>query len=211
MKKIVSFLYSILRKIWKRKKPLKNQPFHRIYRYKGPSPVAPPSLKQKKQIEKFKMTTKLLKPMFEFLPVTYRNVSGRATARSKAFSYNIRNAIKGEFPNLTIDHEAVKVSKGNLYNSSSSTAYVSERKIHFNGKNLQINNANDDDIAVLIAYCPERQKCVYNLTGPKREEEKAVLDVKQFKNQEVHTYLSFVSANGNLVADSKYTGRFIIK
>jgi len=169
------------------------------------------SIKQREQAAKFKLTMQLIKPMFEFLPVTYRNVSGRTIPRNKAFSYNFRNAIKGEYPKLSIDHEAVKVSKGTLYNCSTSAAYVSDRIIHFSWTNLQINNANDDDIAVLVAYCPARQKCIYNVTGPKRSEENAILDVSAFKSHVVHTYLSFISANGNKVADSKYTGRFTIK
>jgi hypothetical protein len=217
MKKILILLN--LMRVWdrikrKRSRPSRKaypSPLRKVYRLvESPRQRKPPSIKQQAQSAKFKMTAQLLKPMSEFLPVSYRNASGRSAPRHKAFSYNIRHAIKGEFPNLSIDYEAVKVSKGNLYNSSSSVAYVSGRKIHFNWSNLQINNANDNDIAVLVAYCPAKQKCIYTTTGPRRSEENAVLDVKQFKNHIVHAYLSFVSANGNMVADSKYTGRFTI-
>lgn len=211
MKKIISILLSILSNIWKRRIPKTDFSPRLFFRAKGSKKVKEKSIKQLEQQEKFTMTMKLLKPMFEFLPVTYRNVSGRTTPRNKAFAYNIRNAIKGEFPNLSIDHEAVRVSRGNLYNCSSSIAYVSGRKIHFSWKNLIINNAREDDIAILVAYCPTTQKCIYTTTGPRRHEEKAVLDVKQFKGHVVHAYLSFVSASGNLVSDSKYTGRFIVK
>jgi hypothetical protein len=211
MKKILTMILLILGKVRELIKRKRTRPSRKVYRFvEEPKKRKQPSLKQLEQVAKFKMTMQLLKPMFEFLPVTYRNVSGRTTARNKAFSYNIRHAIKGDFPNLSIDHEAVRVSKGNLYNSSSSIAYVSKQKIHFSWNNLQINNAKDDDIAVLVAYCPARKKCIYTTTGPRRDEEKAVLDVKQFKSHIVHAYLSFVSANGNLVADSKYSGRFTI-
>ena len=169
------------------------------------------TVKQLEQQLKLKMTVQLLKPMYEFLPVTYRNVPGKTFARNKAFAYNIRHAIKGEYPNLKIDHEAVKVSRGNLYNSTSTDSYFSGGKIHFRWRNLPINNAMDDDVAVLVAYCPARQECVYTTCGPKRSEENAVLDVQQFDKNIVHAYLSFISANGNLVADSKYMGRFTIK
>jgi len=215
MKKIIPIIISILKKVWERIKPKRSGASMRKARLRRiveePKDRKSRSIKQMEQCAKFRLTTQLIKPMYEFLPVTYRNVSGRSTPRNKAFSYNIRNAIKGQFPKLSIDHEAVKVSKGTLYNSSTSTAYISDLKIHFCWSNLQINNAKDDDVAVMIAYCPARQKCIYNTTGPKRSEEYAILDVSPFKNHVVHTYLSFVSANGNKVADSKYMGRFTIK
>jgi hypothetical protein len=211
MKKILSLILFILGKLWKRKRHKKYQLAKRIFKIvEEPKPKKKPTLKQLEWNTKFKMSIQLLKPMFEFLPLTYRNAPGGKTARNKAFAYNIRNAIKGEYPDLKIDHEAVRISKGNLFNSTSADSYVSEGKLHFTWKNLQINNAKDDDVAVLVAYCPARQKCIYTTTGPRRSEEKAVLDVQQFKRNIVHTYLSFISANGNLVADSRYTGRFTI-
>ena len=76
---------------------------------------------------------------------------------------------------------------------------------------MEINNARPDDVAVLVASCPARDKCIYTTAGPRRHEEKAVLDVKEFKRHTVHVYLSFITANGNMVSDSKYTGRFTIK
>jgi hypothetical protein len=211
MKKILLFIFSILGKIQVPIRPKKYQPLKIPYHIvKVTKQKKKPSIKQLEWMLRMKMSMQLLKPMFEFLPVTFRNAPGKMIPRNKALSYNIRNAIKGEYPNLKIDHEAVKVSRGNLFNSTSADTYASEGKIHFNWKNLQINNAKDDDVAVLVAYCPARQKCIYTTTGPRRSEERGVLDVQQFKSNIVHAYLSFISASGNLVADSRYTGRFTI-
>jgi hypothetical protein len=159
---------------------------------------------------KFNLASQVTKPMLRFLPITYGNVFGKMAPRDKAFSYNFKNAIIGNYPNCKIDFDAVKVSRGKLVNSHTADSYCSEGNIHFNWTNLKVNNASDNDISVLVSFCPVKKKCIYNVNGPLRKEEKAKLDVGEFKGHVVHTYLSFMSANGLMNSDSKYTGRHII-
>lgn len=162
------------------------------------------------QQQKFSLISRLITPMLQFLPLTYAHVFGSMDPGDKAFAYNIRNAITGNYPKCRIDFDAVKVSRGQLYNSHTADSYCNSGKIHFNWRNLKINNASDKDISVLVAYCPTKKKCIYNLNGPLRMEEKGNLDVSEFKGHVVHSYLSFISANGLMNSDSKYTGRHII-
>jgi hypothetical protein len=169
-----------------------------------------PSAAQKLQMIKFRMITELLSPMLQFLPVSYGTLHNSKAARGKAFSYHLKNAIEGELPYLKINYEAVRVSKGALYNSHTADAYASSGKIHYTWGNVIINNVAENDISMLVVYCPVLKKCVYETKGPTRKEGKAVIDVSKFKGRVVHTYLSFISADGKLVSDSKYTGRFSI-
>jgi hypothetical protein len=97
-----------------------------------------------------------------------------------------------------------------LVNSHTAGSYHSAGKIHFTWQNLKINNASADDISILVAYCPVKEKCVYNMNGPLRKDENANLDVSEFKGHVVHAYLSFMSADGLMNSDSKYTGRFSV-
>lgn len=166
--------------------------------------------RQLEQQLKFSLASQIVKPMLRFLPVTYAHVFGSMAPCDKAFSYNLKNAIIGNYPNCTIDFGAVKVSRGQLYNSHTADAYTSSESIHFSWRNLKVNNASDNDISMLVAFCPAKKKCVYDMNGPLRSEEKAKLDVSEFKGHVVHSYLSFMSANGLMNSDSKYTGRHII-
>jgi hypothetical protein len=100
------------------------------------------------------LASQIIKPMLQFLRVTYANVFGSMASCDKAFSYNMKNAITGNFPNCKIDFEAVQVSRGQLYNSHTADSYNSSGKIYFNWRNLKVNNASDNDISVLVAFCP---------------------------------------------------------
>jgi hypothetical protein len=168
------------------------------------------SPRQLEQQLRFSLASQIVKPMLQFLPLTYAHVYGSMDPCDKAFSYNMKHAITGRYPNCTIDFDALKVSRGQLYNSHTASSYSSSGKIHYSWKHLKINNASDNDISVLVAFCPAKKKCIYDMNGPLRMEENAKLDVSEFKGHVVHSYLSFMAVNGLMNSDSKYTGRHII-
>jgi hypothetical protein len=62
------------------------------------------------------------------------------------------------------------------------------------------------DRAILVAYCEALNLCLYNTWGARRRDEDAILEVPQFHGHEVHTCLSFISADGKSIANSIYSG-----
>jgi hypothetical protein len=205
MKKIKRILYWLSQSVSR----LTGTKRHRVARI-VPKKKKKRSPRQLEQQLKFSLASQIVKPMLQFLPVTYAHVFGSMAPADKAFSYNIKHAISGHYPKCTIDFKAVKVSRGKLYNSHIADSYCTSGKIHYSWKHLKVNNTSDNDISVLVAYCPSKKKCIYNMNGPLRMEENAELDVSEFKGHVVHSYLSFISANGLMNSDSKYTGRHII-
>jgi hypothetical protein len=67
--------------------------------------------------------------------------------------------------------------------------------------------AKANDQAILIAYCPEENEAEYAF-GPARDAGPKTL--AEFSGMKVHTWLSFMSANGKLLANSVYCGEVTI-
>ena len=64
-----------------------------------------------------------------------------------------------------------------------------------------------DDKAILLFYCPEFNKSVYTLSGPDRSAGTGALSLPGFGGKDVHTWMSFISADGKEFSDSLYAGK----
>ena len=62
------------------------------------------------------------------------------------------------------------------------------------------------DKALLVAYCPALNQCVYTTGGAKRNALTDSLNLAAFKGQQVQTWIGFISENRLNVASSFYTG-----
>ena len=69
--------------------------------------------------------------------------------------------------------------------------------------------AKANDQAILIAYCPEENEAEYAF-GPASDAGTGTLDLAEFSGRKVHTWLSFMSVNGKLLANSVYSGEVTI-
>ena len=121
-------------------------------------------------------------------------------------------AITGVYPALSINYSLVLLSKGRLQNATAPTAVAGTAgKVNFSWTdNSGFGMANATDQAILFVHCPATGQTVYNVNAAARNAETAELDVTTFSGKTVQTWMSFISADGNEVSDSLFTGEVVV-
>ncbi|MBO9570935.1 MAG: hypothetical protein J7497_01805 [Chitinophagaceae bacterium] len=176
-------------------------------RSKGPETRSNSSEDQKKQQSKFGLMVNFLHSMKDLLQLGYKDHGTRMTEINSALSYNIKNAITGNYPDYAIAYPMVQISRGNLPNAKSPAASAETAgAINFNWlNNAGIGKAKAGDRAILVAHCPELQQTVY-IVDPLRSAAAGVLAVPEFSGMDVQTWISFLSEDKKDVSTSIFTG-----
>ena len=168
-----------------------------------------PSLLQHQQRAKFSLMNKFLGPIIPFLNETKKTVDIDLTGYNKAFSYNVKNAIKGTYPDLIIDYSMVLLSRGDLPNvksvqaESQSSGQIALHWTDNSGAGL----ARADDKAFLAVYCPEINRWTCELNLSERAAGNHIFKASLFSGRTVQIYMGFLSANEDEVSDSLYVGQ----
>ena len=185
--------------MWKGKAVIRSRPPRRR---SGSSPL------QKQQQAKFALMHKFLKPLLSLLNVTYGNLAFQMTGFNKAFSYNVKNAIMGDYPDFKIDYSMVMIGRGDLPNVMMPVSVFSkEGKLVFNWTdNSRKGKASALDKAFVAVYCEESDEWEYGLNLSERSAGTCSIDIKEFADKEVHTYIGFITEKRKDVTDSLYTG-----
>ncbi|HEX3081389.1 MAG TPA: DUF6266 family protein, partial [Puia sp.] len=71
-----------------------------------------PSPLQVQQHVKFSLMNRFLGPIIPFLNVTNKTDNPDLSGYNKAFSYNVKNAFSGSYPDLVINYEMVLLTRG---------------------------------------------------------------------------------------------------
>jgi hypothetical protein len=164
---------------------------------------------QIQQQAKFALMHKFLKHTLPLVNITFNNLAFQMTGFNKAFSYNVKNAITGVYPDLTIDYSMVLLGRGDLPNVEMPvTLLSSEGKLIFNWMdNSGKGNAKMTDKAFVAVYCKEEKDgWVYKLDLVTRNIGSCSIDVSRFAGKEMQTYLGFITQDKKDVTDTLYTG-----
>ncbi len=184
---------------WKNKSVMRGLP---SARRGGPSPL------QIQQHAKFRLINAFLNPLVEFLNITYNSIAVGMSGYNKAFSYNVKNAIGGIYPEFVIDYPMVLLSRGDLPNvqlPDVSPPVAGTLKFSWTD-NSGKGKAKSTDNAFAAVYNEENGHWSCNENLAARNAGECVLDLGSFKARTVHSYFGFISADGKEVTDSVYTG-----
>jgi hypothetical protein len=180
-------------------------------RFKGPSKRKNNAPRQIEQQAKFTLATDIVSNMSDLFKITYKSYEQQMTARNKAVSGIVNDAITGAYPDFAIDFSKVMISRGKLNTELSPSLTVSAGILTwqwtYNGRQT---GANGKDRSIVVAYCPVFNHCLYVVYGPERESNIATLDVVPFMGKTIHTWLSFITEDGSKVSDSTYTGELVV-
>jgi hypothetical protein len=170
------------------------------------------SRKQLEQQLRFGLMTKFQQPVNSLLNVSFKSYAIRMTGANSALSYNIRNAVKGSFPDYEIDYSLFLMSRGDLPNAQNPTATAAAgSEVNFAWtSNVGTGKASGTDKAILVVYCPEMRSCMYTTSGAERSAESDSLNVSSYSGKTVETWIGFFSENEREVATSIYTGSIVI-
>lgn len=168
--------------------------------------------KQEEQQAKFKVAAAFSQSMSDLFTLGFKDYAIRMTGTNYAQSLILKEAIVGTNPDFKIAFDRVLVSKGKLPNVEEPVVSTPKAgTIQFTWKDTDENGKEKPtDVAILVAYCPELNRTVFK-PGATRDTKSTELSVpSKWNGKVVHTWLSFMSANGKLMATSFYTGEVTI-
>lgn len=172
--------------------------------------VGKPSKAQLANHSAMSVTSKLLKPMKNFIKYGY-GLQAKGTpqnAHNLATSYHKKHALTGEYPNIKVDYSKVVLSRGELSLSD-------DLKIVKTAEGLEISwnpsHGNDgknyDDSAMIMLSYPESRAGKDYLNIARRSEGKCFIPVgERLINQQIEAYIAFRSSDGERISDSAYLG-----
>ena len=169
------------------------------------------SLQQLEQQIRFSITVHFLQTLTPLVEIGFKNFANGMTAFNSAFSYNVKNAIKGISPDFEVDYAKVLLTRGDLPNATAPAATTTGNKVFFTWTdNSGVGEALATDKSILVVYCKALDAGVYTYTGPQRSAASGQLDVSGFANQTVETWIGFISENSSEVSNTIYTGKLVI-
>lgn len=174
---------------------------------KSKKPLTPARLAN---CEKMKVVNEILKPSIHAIRAGFRlAVAGTdKNEYNEAVSYNKKNALQGEYPNISLDYTKVLMSMGSLPVAVNPSISQNGERITFNWE-ISASPASEyhTDRAMLVVYFPDIKETCCQLIGAKRiEGEDVIVISKEHINQRMEAYITFIKDNGKAVSNSVHAG-----
>ena len=171
--------------------------------------------KQKEVTARFRLAMTFIKPVTPFINVGFslHRAPGQ-TAHNVAVSKVLSQGITGEYPELTLDFPNIPVSHGALPGAvRPEVRLLNPRRLQFSWE-VDPNDYSERrrDQVMLLAFSPQDGTAYYLKSGARRSAGVEFLDIyPEQPDQTFETYISFISDDREMIADSRYTGRIIIQ
>lgn len=161
---------------------------------------------------KFKLAIQFLSPVKAFLRVGFVEMAKGKTAFNAAMSWNYNHAVKGSYPDFTIDYPEVLVSQGSLAGALNAKVTASSGQVLFSWQNNADNmEVLDSDKALVLIYNATRHKAVSMAGGNTRDSGSQSIAIPDlFKGDTLHCYLAFQNSDASATSNSQYMGSLII-
>jgi len=148
------------------------------------------------------------------------NVGYGKLAKQKLTGYNLavrqiyREAIVGEYPDVSVDPTLVRISTGDLvrpHNPAIEALSGQVLRVSWVDKTQERKKMDHSDLAIVVAYNPTKAEYQYDIGGAKRLDEELLLELPDyFAGDEVHVYLGMVSKTGGIACNSLYLGTVVV-
>lgn len=162
------------------------------------------------QQAKFSLARTFLQSMKDLLEIGFKTTAVGLTGQNKALGHMLKNAIAGTYPDFSIAYNKVIVSEGTLLNAFDGKVGAAKETIQFSWtNNAGFSNAKASDQVLMAAYCPEFNCTVYRI-GAARSTGTDSLQMPGFSGKVVHTWMGFISADGDEITTSLYTGELTV-
>ncbi|WP_342331328.1 DUF6266 family protein [Pedobacter sp. FW305-3-2-15-E-R2A2] len=184
---------------------LKGQPVCRLIGEQGE-----PSIKQLANYQAMKVTMVLIKQMKEFITNSFE-LEARGTvknAHNLAVSYNKKQALQGEYPNISVDYNKVVLSYGELPGARDFSISKTETGLIINWNPESYAGGHDgDDILMIQLYYPLIKKGRSLLNASRRDSAQVFIPIEESMIQQpIEAYACFKSADGRQISNSIYLG-----
>ncbi len=182
-------------------------------RSKAASISNPKTEAQLDQRARFGAALKFLQPLTSFLRVGFKNYAVKMTSFNSAMSYNLNNALDGDFPEYFIDYTRALVSRGSLPGAlNPQVQSTTLNQVSFTWQdNSQDSTASATDKVLLVVLNPVKQKAITIIGGNERSVGEQAIEVPStFAGNEVQCYIAFQNANQSVLSNSVYVGSIIV-
>ena len=170
-----------------------------------PSKANSPRTKgQVRQRSKLSVTMEFLKTITPYIRIGFKEYStGRLTAFNAATSYNIKNATTENNDKIELDFSKVLVSRGSLCTAFGIKAEIINEQLQFTWDATLKENARSNDLVMLLTYNSTKKEAIYNFCVAQRSHTTAQMQLpSNWAEDTIHSYISFRSADGELVSES---------
>lgn len=181
----------------------------------------PDSVKQLAHRMKFSIVMKFLSPFKDFLKFSFAPYANEKTGFNVAVSENMKTAIQGEYPELSINYSEVVLSKGDLSKPSDAMIEAEgEDAVRISWTNSEeAKSDNDTDRAIVLFYNPDNRELIYYIGVAKRSDSMAIISLPyDFQSCQLECYLIFIAQEAmlsklseNTISDSFYLGQIGLK
>ena len=166
-------------------------------------PKTDAQLAQRMRIGLASTLTKLINP---YIQQGFKFVS--RTVRGESISNIMKGAVAGDYPDLYIDYQYLKVASGLLMPpKSATTEFDASGGLSFQWEdNSGESNARAEDRVMLLVINPDLMQCTYELEGAQRSAGHDLIKgmPDSFKEGPLYAYMAFISADGSMVSDSVF-------
>lgn len=174
-----------------------------------PSKSASNTPAQQTQRSKFGLVVKFIGRILPVIKAGFKLNVDEVPERNAAISYLMKNAVRGEKPDIWIDYSAVLIARGNLPTpKETSVERISGNLLIQWHYNQELDKKRADDKVLALAYFPDIEQGIWSMDGSTtRNDEEIILELPESAaDKEVHVYLGFAAPDGNDASDSVYLG-----
>lgn len=179
-----------------------------------PSSVAnPKTAGQMDQRSKFSTVLYFLQPMKDHIKIGFKDYAVKKTEFNSAMSYNLNNAVIGEYPNVAIDYSKALVSRGNLAPAQGYTVgsdLIGQLQLTWANNSEEL-KGNATDKAFVLVYNENKAEAISYKLNEVRSDEGATIELPStFQGESVEVFISFLSEDEKEISNSKYVGTVVI-
>lgn len=169
-----------------------------------------PSIKQLANRQAMKVTMQLLKPMAEFIRVSFKQEAEGTVfnPHNLATSYNKKQALTGEYPNIQVDYAKVVLSYGQLEIAKNLQINKVQNGLQLSwDTNIDYNGKADDLVMVALAH-PTKKRASSFLNAARRGDGGCFIPLYEewMLTEQMEVYVCLKSSNEELISDSTYAG-----
>ncbi|SHF09433.1 DUF6266 family protein [Pedobacter caeni] len=165
-----------------------------------------PSINQLANRQEMSVTMRMVSSIREFISVSF-DLEAQGTvknAHNLATSYIKKKALKGQYPNLSVDYSKVELSHGTL-------AGATDLKLEKREKGVQISwntKGRYDDIVMILLYHPLKRTATSRINASRRDAGTCFIELDHdgFLDEPIEAYICFRAADGKEISDSVYLG-----
>lgn len=165
----------------------------------------PRTAKQRLQRAKFKLCVQFLKPMVDYLNVSYQYLGVNRTPFNAAMADLMGRAVTVSGEQICLDYEKALVASGNLTTPRDPLVEVQGNKLIFSWEdNSGTGNADATDLAMPLVINKETGEVLFLLEAASRTECQAEMELPDsWDNQALAVYLAFRNESATRCSNSQ--------